>query len=84
MIVQVKSPSSSLLLQRRVNNDTGEEFMFITQINNVHFTKMSEFDSYFNEVNKGGASPSATRRIVDSNFVVVPMKAVRGFLENPD
>ena len=71
-------------MQRRVNSDTSEEFMFITQINNVHFTKMSEFDSYFNEINKGGDSPSATRRIVDSNFVIVPMKAVRGFLESCD
>ena len=71
-------------MQRRVNSDTIEEFMFITQINNVHFMKMSEFDSYFNEVNQGGASPSATRRIVDSNFVIVPMKVIRGFLESLD
>jgi hypothetical protein len=84
MIIQVEFPPSSILLQRRVNSDTGEEFMFITQINNVHFTKMSEFDSYFNEVNKVGASPSVTRRIVDSNFVVVPIKAIRGVLENLD
>ena len=84
MIVQVEHPLSSLLLQRRVREETGEEYLLITQINNVQFTKLSEFESYFNEVNKGGASPSATRRIVDSNFVVVPMGVVRGFLENPD
>jgi hypothetical protein len=42
-----------------VNSDTSEEFMFITQINDVHFTKMSEFDSYFNEINKEGDSPRA-------------------------
>ncbi len=58
--------------------------MFITQINNVHFTELSEFESYFNEVNKGGGSPSATKRIIDSNFVVVPISVVRSFLENPD
>ncbi|MCX6648351.1 MAG: hypothetical protein NTV61_03050 [Candidatus Bathyarchaeota archaeon] len=83
MIIQVESPPSSLLLQRRVA-ETGEEFIFITQINNVRFTKLSEFDSYFNEVNRGGGSPGATRRIVDSNFVLVPLKALRGFLDNPD
>jgi len=84
MIVQVDSPPSSILLQRRVKEETGEEYLFITQINNVHFTRLSEFGSYFNEVNKGGGSPSATRRIVDSDFVVVPMRVVRSFLENPD
>ena len=84
MIVQVEHPPSSLLLQRRVREEKGEEYLFITQINNVHFTKLSEFESYFNEVNKGGNSPSATRRIVDSNFVVVPMSVLRGFLENPE
>ena len=84
MIVQVEHPLSSLLLQRRVREETGEEYLLITQINNVQFTKLSEFESYFNEVNKGGTSPSATRRIVDSNFVVVPLGVVRGFLENPD
>ena len=84
MIVQVEYPSSSLLLQRRVREETGEEYVFITQINNVHFTKMSEFESYFNEVNKGGSSPSATRRIIDSNFVIVPISVVRNFLDNPE
>jgi hypothetical protein len=84
MIVQVEHPPSSLLLQRRVMEEKGEEYLFITQINNVHFTKLSEFDSYFNEVNKRSNSPSATRRIVDSNFVVVPMSVLRGFLENPE
>lgn len=84
MIVQVDSPPSSILLQRRVKEETDEEYLFITQINNVHFTRLSEFGSYFNEVNKGGGSPSATRRIVDSDFVVVPMRVVRSFLENPD
>ena len=83
MIVQVEHPPSSILLQRRVSEETGEEYLFITQINNVHFTTLSEFESYFNEVNKGGSSPSATRRIVDSNFVVVPIGVLRGFLENP-
>ena len=58
--------------------------MFITQINNVYFTKLSEFESYFNEVNKGGSSPSATKRIIDSNFVIVPISVVHSFLENPD
>jgi hypothetical protein len=84
MIVQVDSPPSSLLMQRRVKEETGEEYLFITQINNVHFTKLSEFDSYFNEINKGSGSPSATRRIVDSNFVMVPMTVLRVFLENPE
>ena len=84
MIVQVEHPLSSLLLQRRVREETGEDYLVITQIHNVHFTKMSEFESYFNEVNKGGDSPSATRRIVDSNFVIVPMDVVRSFIENPD
>jgi hypothetical protein len=84
MIVQVDYPTSSLLLHRRVNEKTGEEYLFITQINNVHFTELSEFESYFNEVNKGGGSPSATKRIIDSNFVVVPISVVRSFLENPD
>ena len=84
MIVQVEHPPSSLLLQRRVREETGEEYLLITQIYNVHFTKLSEFESYFNEVNKGGDTPSATRRIVDSNFVVVPMDVVRDFIENPD
>jgi hypothetical protein len=67
-----------------MREETREEYLFITQINNVHFTNLSEFESYFNEVNKGGSSPSATRRIVDSNFVVVPIGVLRGFLENPD
>jgi len=84
MIVQVEHPPSSILLQRRMREETREEYLFITQINNVHFTKLSEFESYFNEVNKEGSSPSATRRIVDSNFVVVPIGVLRGFLENPD
>lgn len=84
MIVQVEHPPSSLLLQRRVREEIGEEYLLITQIYNVHFTKLSEFESYFNEVNKGGDTPSATRRIIDSNFVVVPMDVVRGFIENPD
>jgi hypothetical protein len=84
MIVQVEHPPSSILLQWRMREETREEYLFITQINNVHFTKLSEFESYFNEVNKGGSSPSATRRIVDSNFVVVPIGVLRGFLENPD
>ena len=84
MIVQVEHPLSSLLLQRRVREETKEEYLLITQIQNVHFTKLSEFESYFNEVNKGGDSPSATRRIVDSNFVIVPMGVVRGFIESPD
>jgi len=84
MIVQVESPPSSLLLQKRVNNDNGEEFIFITQINNVHYTELREIESYFNEVNKGGATPSATKRIVDSNFVIVPMKAMRSFMEHSD
>jgi hypothetical protein len=84
MIVQVEHPPSSILLQRWMREETREEYLFITQINNVHFTNLSEFESYFNEVNKGGSSPSATRRIVDSNFVVVPIGVLRGFLENPD
>ena len=83
MIIQIEHPQSSLLLQRRVE-ETGEEFMMITQINNVRFTKLSEFESYFNDVSKGSGVTSATRRIVDSNFVVVPIDVVRGFLENPD
>jgi hypothetical protein len=84
MIVQVEHPPSSLLLQKRVKEETGEEYLFITQINNVNFTKLSEFESYFNEVNKGGDSPSATRRIVDSNFVIIPLNVVRSFLEHPN
>ena len=84
MIVQVDSPPSSILLQRRVKQDTREEFLLITQINGVRYTKLSEFDSYFNEVNKGGESPEAIRRIVDSNFIIVPMRVVRDFLLKPD
>jgi hypothetical protein len=84
MISQIDYPPSSLLLQRRVKEETGEEYLIITQINNVQFTKLSEFDSYFNEINKEGSSPSATKRIVDSNFVVVPMNVVRAFLEKPE
>ena len=84
MIVQVDSPPSSILLQRRVKQDTDEEFLLITQINGARFTKLSEFDSYFNEVNKGGESPGAIRRIVDSNFIMVPMRVVREFLAKPD
>jgi hypothetical protein len=84
MIVQVEHPPSSLLLQQRVREETGEEYLLITQIHNVHFTKLSEFESYFNEVNKGGDSPTATRRIVDSNFVVVPLSVLHSFLEHPD
>jgi hypothetical protein len=84
MIVQIDYPPSSLLLQRRVKEETGEEYIFITQINNVSFTKLSEFESYFNEINRGGDSPSATRRIVDSNFVIVPVSFLHAFLDNPE
>ena len=84
MIVHIDSPPSSILLQKRVKNDTGEEFLLITQINSVRFTKLSEFDSYFNEVNKGVGSTGVTRRIVDSNFIIVPMRVIRDFLAEPD
>ena len=84
MIVQVDSPPSSILLQRRKKQDTEEEFLLITQINGVRFTKLSEFDSYFNEVNNGGESPGAIRRIIDSNFIIVPMRVIRDFLAKSD
>jgi len=84
MIVHIDAPPSSILIQKRVKNDTGEEFLLITQINGVRFTKLSEFDSYFNEVNKGVGSTGVTRRIVDSNFIIVPMRVIRDFLSEPD
>jgi hypothetical protein len=83
MIVQLKDPPSSLL-QRRVKPDTGEEYLLITQVNNVHFTSIAEFDAFFNDINRGGGSPSPLRRVIDSNFVVVPALVLRDFLEKPD
>ena len=80
MIAYVESPPSSLLIERRRSIETGEEFVFITQINNVHYTKLSEFESYFNEVNKGGGEPGPLKRIVDSNFVAVPVGVMKEFL----
>ena len=70
MIVQLDEPYSSLLLQRGMVGK--EECVMITQVRNVHFTKIEEFDAYFNEINSKGPSP--LRRIEDSNFVVVPLR----------
>ncbi|MDP2901164.1 MAG: hypothetical protein Q8O47_09365 [Candidatus Bathyarchaeota archaeon] len=84
MIVQLKDPPSSVLLQRRVKQDTGEEFLLITQVNNVNFTSIAEFDAFFNDINRGGGSPGPLRRVMDSNFVVVPAKVLRDFLEKPE
>ncbi len=81
MIAYIDSPPSSVLIERRFNSDTGEEFALITQINGVHYTKQSEFQSYFNEINKGGDTPGPMRRIVDSNFVAVPLSTLREFLK---
>ncbi len=81
MIAYVESPPSSVLIEKRLNSDTGEDFVLITQINNVHYTKLSEFQSYFNEINKGGSTPGPMKRIVDSNFVALPLGMLRGFIE---
>jgi hypothetical protein len=83
MIIQVDNPPSSILIQRRVKEETDEDYLFITQINNVHFTKIEEFDAYFNDVNRGGDSPNAVKRLIDSHFVVVPLTQLRKFLEDP-
>ncbi len=80
MIAYVESPPSSVLIERRLNADTGEDFALITQINNVHYTKLSEFQSYFNEINKGGDTPGPMKRIVDSNFVALPLSLLHEFL----
>ena len=82
MIVQLKDPPSSVLLQKRVKPDTGEEYLMITQVNNVHFTSVAEFDAYFNDMNRGGGSPGSLRRVIDSNFVVVPAKVLKDYIEN--
>ncbi len=77
MIIQVDDPPSSVLLQRR--NKDGKEYVFITQVRGVRFTQLHEFDAYFNELGKGGVS--ATRRVVDSNFIVLPVGPLKEYLE---
>jgi len=84
MIAQLRDPPSSVLLQHRVNHDTGEDYLVIAQVNNVHFTSIAEFDAFFNDINRGGSSPSPLRRVMDSNFVVIPSKVLKDFLENPE
>lgn len=83
MIIQVENPPSSILFQRRVKEDTNEEYLFITQVNNVHFTRIEEFDAYFNDVNRGGDTPNALKRLIDAHFVVVPLMQLRKFLDEP-
>jgi hypothetical protein len=84
MIVQLKDPPSSVLLQRRVKQDTGEEYLLITQVNNVNFMSIAEFDAFFNDINRGGGSPGPLRRVMDSNFVVLPAKVLKDFLDKPE
>lgn len=84
MIVQLRDPPSSVLLQRRVKQDTGEEYLLITQVNNVNFTSIAEFDAFFNDINRGGSSPGPLRRVMDSNFVVLPAKVLKDFLDKPE
>ena len=81
MIFQLQDPPSSVLLERRIKDDSGEEYLFVTQINNVKFTKIEEFYSYFNEVDRNVNSSSPLRRVVDSNFVAVPLEVIKDFLK---
>jgi hypothetical protein len=80
VIIQVDDPPSSVLLQRRTKD--GREYVLMTQIRGVHFTKLHEFDAYFNELGKGEVS--ATRRVVDSNFVILPVDPLRDYLEGSE
>ena len=80
MILQVEDPMSSILLQKTVKD--GEELLLITQIRGVRYTKTSEFDAYFNELGKG--TTSATRRLIDSNFVAIPAAPLRRYLESKE
>ncbi len=77
MILQVDDPPSSVLLQRRCKDD--KEYVLITQVRGVSFTQLHEFDAYFNELGKGGVGP--TRRVIDSNFVVLPVEPLMRYLE---
>jgi hypothetical protein len=76
MIVQLVEPFSSLLLQQGIVGK--EECVMITQIRNVHFTKIEEFDAYFNDLNSKGPNP--LRRIEDSSFVIVPLRILKELL----
>ena len=78
MIVQLNEPPSSLLLVK--GNVGEEECAMITQVRNVHFTKVEEFDAYFNELNS--EEPSPLRRIEDSSFVIVPLRILKEFIGN--
>jgi hypothetical protein len=81
MIIQLKYPPSSVLIERRNKEDTGEEYVFITQIHNVLFTKLQEFESYMNETKK---DDNVTKKLIDSHFVIIPLNEIKRFLENAD
>jgi len=81
MIIQLEYPPSSVLLERRKKEDTGEEYLFITQINNMHFTTLQEFDSYMNEIKK---DDDVMKKLIDSHFVIIPLNAIRQLLDNPN
>jgi len=80
MIIQVDDPPSSVLLQRHEKD--GKGYVLITQVRGVRFTQLHEFDAYFNELGKGEVS--ATRRVVDSNFVVLPVEPLKKYLESTE